>query len=90
MPDDFDGIPTKFSFGRLPFGGFASHQVLHRTPMPPFTRKEIIRYFIWIAIIAVAVAAIIWFLFHAPGQQSIHLNRGGSGAVRVDRRTASV
>jgi hypothetical protein len=47
-----------------------------RCSMPPFTPKEVARYFVWVGIIGVALGAILWMLFHAPGRKQIQMQPG--------------
>jgi hypothetical protein len=42
---------------------------------PPFNAKEITRFFVWIAILAVAIAIIVWFILYSPAHQSVHPTR---------------
>ncbi|HEY1500651.1 MAG TPA: hypothetical protein VGF88_13815 [Acidobacteriaceae bacterium] len=41
--------------------------------MPPFTPKEVCRFFALVAIVGVAIVAAVWFLFFSAGRQQIHV-----------------
>ena len=49
--------------------------------MPPFTPKEVARYFVWVGIIGIAVAAILWMLFYAPGRKQIELQPSSASVL---------
>ena len=57
----------------------ASQPLLAVTLMPPpFNAKEIIRFFAWIAVLAVAIAIIVWFILYSPGHKSVQPTRNGA------------
>lgn len=51
---------------------------------PPFNAKEVCRYFLWIAIAAVAIGALLWFLFYSSGHHPIQSTTPTGAALAPD------
>lgn len=56
--------------------------------MPPFTPKEVARFFIWIAVFLLAVTAIFWMIWRAPGHKQVQPNPSTGQIVMPAHRTA--
>ena len=57
------------------FPGRPPHPIHRESPMaPPFKSTEVLRFLLWIAVLMTAVVAILWMLFHAPGQKAVPTN----------------
>lgn len=51
---------------------------VRRPAMPPFTRKEVACYLLWVAIVLMAVGIAVSLLFYAHGREPIHAKRNGA------------